>query len=188
MQVVTPRTLAAFRGPALVLPNVAVLDESERRALQGHVARGMRLVVTGADAVGSGDRRRFPECPGAAYLAALERDLASVPGPSADELTSSLALGPRITVEAAPMVVAQVARVDGRVHVFLANFSGLVPGRSATQTPQSVRVTIPEATTARGSFVPFLGQARPVEGTLRGKDRVFELPAIEKGAVFALEP
>ncbi|MEQ1353963.1 MAG: hypothetical protein ABLT11_08085, partial [Candidatus Acidiferrum sp.] len=47
LQVVTPRTLAAFRGSVLVLPNVSALGEEERSSLREFVSRGGRLVVTG---------------------------------------------------------------------------------------------------------------------------------------------
>ena len=40
LQVITPRTLAAFRGPALVLPNVSTLGDDERSSLRDFVSRG----------------------------------------------------------------------------------------------------------------------------------------------------
>ena len=46
-EVVTPRTLAAFAGPALVLPDVRLLDSDERKSLEAFVAGGGKLVVTG---------------------------------------------------------------------------------------------------------------------------------------------
>src|SRR5262249_52564826 len=88
LQIVTPRTLAAFRGPTLILPDVRRLGEGERSALQAQVARGMRLVVTGTNATGlpvTGASASFPECPGRAYLAALEKDFQGThPAPAAD--------------------------------------------------------------------------------------------------------
>ena len=76
MQIVTPRTLAAFRGSTLILPDVRLLGDEERHALSAQVSRGTRLIVTGTDATGlsSGAVRRFPECPGRAYLERLEKD------------------------------------------------------------------------------------------------------------------
>src|SRR5580698_11509848 len=52
LQVVTPRTLAEFRGERLVLPGVSVLNETERRDLKAFVDHGGRLVVLGQDASG----------------------------------------------------------------------------------------------------------------------------------------
>ena len=45
-QIVTPRTLAAFRGSTLILPDVRVLEDDERAALGAHVSRGVTTVVT----------------------------------------------------------------------------------------------------------------------------------------------
>ncbi|HQR39309.1 MAG TPA: hypothetical protein PLF26_13030, partial [Blastocatellia bacterium] len=65
--VVTPRTLAGFRGRTLVLPSVSTLDDAERDALNRLAALGCRLVVTGPGPAGlaaSDQIVRFPACPG----------------------------------------------------------------------------------------------------------------------------
>ena len=54
-QIVTPRTLAEFKGRTLVLPDVRVLNESEQRRLKDLVGAGKKLVITGADVTGLGD-------------------------------------------------------------------------------------------------------------------------------------
>ena len=53
-QIVTPRTLADFQGQTLVLPDVRLLDENEKRSLEAFAALGKRLVITGTDATGLG--------------------------------------------------------------------------------------------------------------------------------------
>ena len=94
LQIVTPRTLAAFRGPTLILPDVRLLGEVERSSLRAQVSRGVRLVVTGTDATGlpaSEVSTRFPECPGRAYLAALEEDFQTTnPSVAADFIRALL--------------------------------------------------------------------------------------------------
>ena len=190
-QIVTPRTLDAFKGPTLVLPDVSVLGDDERRALQAHAGRGVRLVVTGTDATSlpPAAALRFPDCPGRAYLKALEESLASDGGPAIDAFFKALAPDGPVKVEAAPALVSQIARVDGAVSVFFANFAGLEPGKNAVQTPQrGVRVSLPASMAASASFLPFLGTRATIAGELRGTSRVFELPPIEKGAVLRIEP
>src|SRR5208282_6232086 len=76
-QIVTPRTLADFRGKTLVLPDVRVLGDGEKSALQTFAAQGIRLVITGTDATGMASSQnivQLPECPGRAYNVALEKD------------------------------------------------------------------------------------------------------------------
>ena len=191
-QVVTPRTLAAFQGRALVLPDVRMLDEAERGGLRALVSRGTRLVVTGVDATGlhaSEALTRFPDCPGQAYLASLEKDFAKADPSEASGLLAALAPDASVRVEASASVATQIARVDGKLHVFFASFKGLVPGQNAVQAPErGIRITVPAASASKAWFLPFLGEAQEVEGQREDANLVFILPDVQKGAVVWLEP
>ena len=86
-------------------------------------------------------------------------------------------------------MATQIARVDGKVHVFFANFKGLVPGQNAVQTPeQGIRITVPAASAGKAWFLPFLGEAQEVEGQRQDANLVFVLPDVQKGAVVWFEP
>jgi hypothetical protein len=191
-QVVTPRTLAAFHGSTLVLPDVRMLEEAEREALRAQVSRGARLVVTGTDATGlapSDALTRFPECPGRAYLAELEKDFGKADHSQVADFLAALAPDSHVRVDASESVATQIARVDGKVHIFFANFKGLVAGRNAVQTAeQGIRVTVPAASAGTAWFLPFLGEAQEVEGQRHDGNLVFVLPDVQKGAVVRLEP
>ena len=191
-QIVTPRTLADFQGSTLILPDVRVMTESEKSRLIGYAGSGKRLVVTGEDATGVGDREnviRFSECPGKDYSASMQKDFAAATPDREHEFLESLKAEPAIHVVASPLVATSIARVDGKPHVFLANFAGLRGGVNPVQTPQSgVQVIVAGTNKHRGFFLPFLGETQPVEG-IAGKDEVtYNLPTIEKGAVFWYEP
>jgi hypothetical protein len=102
-QIVTPRTLQAFNGPALLLPEVKCLTETEVSLLRSYTKSGNGLVVTGETGSYNGRREpraenpvhkllgisgssratssapplRFiyePDCPGRAYLKELEAE------------------------------------------------------------------------------------------------------------------
>ncbi|MGB2836902.1 MAG: hypothetical protein WBC30_14850, partial [Candidatus Sulfotelmatobacter sp.] len=78
-QVVTPRTLAEFRGPALILPDVRVMNDGEKALVRKYVESGKRLVITGEDGTELGPAAgvvRFGKCPGKDYYAALEKSVA----------------------------------------------------------------------------------------------------------------
>jgi hypothetical protein len=189
LQIVTPRTLASFRGSALILPNVRVLDDEERAAVGAEVSRGTRLIVTGADATGlsSSSAVRFAECPGRAYLARLEKDFERTKPSTAAAVMNALP-DQEIRVAAPSSVVADIAQVGGKLHIFLANFDGLVGGQNAVQTPQKdIRVSIPAAGSAKAWFLPFLGEAVELEGQRQKEELVFVLPEIQKGAVVWFE-
>lgn len=187
LQVVTPRTLAAFHGPVLVLPNVSALGEEERSALREFVSRGGRLVITGADVTALGDAagvKRFKECPGKAYFDGLQKDFAAGSQATPEEFLASLDTRGLIRVEAPPTVVAHIASVNGAPHIFLANFGGLVPLKIAVPTPETnVRISIPDGKAGMLHVLPFLGEDRSVQGERHEGRIVFVLPALERGAV-----
>lgn len=186
-QVVTPRTLAAFRGDTLVLPDVRELSDAERGSLRALQARGGRLVVTGVDATGL-PATTFPDCPGRAYLAALEKDFDAADAKPADALMAALAPDARVRIEASPAVATQIARVDGKLHVFFASFKGLVSKHNAVQVPEKgVRIRLAVDGDRKGWFLPFLGAPVEIHGTRDGRDLVFALPELQKGAVVWFE-
>jgi hypothetical protein len=78
--------------------------------------------------------------------------------------------------------------VEGNPHVFFANFAGLRGRENPVQASQSgVQVTISGATQGRGFFLPFLGDVQSLDGTVGAGGITYNLPPIEKGAVFWYE-
>ncbi|HTA49083.1 MAG TPA: hypothetical protein VK930_06495 [Verrucomicrobiae bacterium] len=191
-QVVTPRTLADFRGQTLILPDVRVMNKEEEAWLRKYVEGGKRLVITGEDATQLGGVAgvvRFGKCPGKDYYAALEKSVADTSPDLEREFLESLKAETPVRVAASQMVATSIARVDGKTHVFFANFAGLEGGVNPVQTPQTgVQVTVVGARSGRGFFLPFLGEVQAVTGVAEGGGVVYKLPAIEKGAVFWCEP
>jgi hypothetical protein len=191
-QIVTPRTLADFHGNTLILPDVRVMNQSEKAWLRGYVERGKLLVATGEDATGLGDKAnvtRFAKCPGKDYSAALQKDFAESTPDQERQFLESLKADPAIRVVASALIATSITRVDGKPHVFFANFAGLRGGANRVQTPQTgVQVTIAGTTNHHAFFLPFLGEAQLLDGTLSSGGVTYNLPAIEKGAVFWYEP
>jgi hypothetical protein len=190
-QIVTPRTLPAFQGQTLVLPDVRVLSDDEKTSLQQFVAQNKKLVITGTDATGFSASKNITlvaDSIGKAYDAAMEKDFESASPDSQQEFLSSLAGGGAVQIKAGPHVATSVARTtDGHVNVFFANFTGLVGGVNPIATPQTgVEVTVKSATT-KAYFLPFMGEAQPVTGTKTADSTTFKLPAITRGAVFWYE-
>jgi hypothetical protein len=186
LQVVTPRTLAAFRGPVLVLPNVSVLGEDEKSSLRDFVLRGGRVVITGTDATAldTSGVKRFKECPAKAYFERLQKDFAAGSQDNPAAFLAAIDSRAEIEVEAPPTVVANIASVNGAPHIFLANFSGLVPRKIAVPTPQTnVRISIRDGKARNLYILPFLGEGRSIHGQRREGRIVFVLPALERGAV-----
>jgi hypothetical protein len=192
-QIVTPRTMADFKGKTLVLPDVRVLNEDEKKWLKSIVAGGSRVVVNGADATELGASEnviRFADDPGRAYNAVLEKDFEAASPESQSQFLSSLQGGTEVQIQASPKIATSISRSsDGHIQCFLANFAGLRGGVNPVQTPQTgVQVAIRTTSEGKAFFLPFLGQVQPVSGVRHGDSVSFTLPTITKGAVFWYEP
>ena len=191
-QVVTPRNLAEFKGETLILPEVRILNDQEREWLRKFVEQRHNLVITGTDATQLGETAnvtRFPRCPGSAYMSALEGDFEHARPDSQADFLKSLKNASEVEVAASPMVATSIALVEGKPHVFLANFAGLRGGVNPVQTPQTgVRVTIAGASKGKAFFLPFLGEVQELKAVQADGGMTFTLPEISKGAVFWYEP
>jgi len=190
-QIVTPRTLASFRGQVLVLPDVSVLSDEERSSLREFESKAGRLVITGADSTGFGDAKeitRFRECPGKAYFERAQKDFADASQLVSADFLAAVDTKPQMSVEAPPTVVTNIAVVNGNPTIFLANFTGLVPHKVAVPTAQAaVRISTIAAENRTLRVLPFLGETQIVHGQRIGDRLVFTLPALERGAVAWLE-
>jgi hypothetical protein len=190
-EVVTPRTLANFEGNTLIIPNVRVLGDEEQSMLRKYVDSGRTLVITGEDTTQLADGQnivRFSNRPGSEYFARLQKDFNSASPDDEKQFLDSLKAAQKIRIFAAPSIATSMASVDGRPHIFFANFTGLRGGENPVQTPQDgVRVAV-EGAKGHGFFLPFLGQVSPVAGVIDGSEIKFSLPPIQKGAVFWWEP
>ena len=192
-QIVTPRTLAEFHGKTVILPDVRVLGEDEKRWLRDYVEQGGKLVITGTDATQNNDPQRvsrFPKCPGKAYNAALEKDFEGASPDSQADFLKTLQGSNTVRIKARPQMATSISRSPGgHMQCFFANFAGLHGGTNPVQDPQTdVEVTLKSATQGKGYFLPFLGEMQVVKGTRHRDEVVFALPPISKGAVFWYEP
>lgn len=184
-QVVTPRTLAAFRGGTLILPDVRILDDAEKSALRTYVSAGNTVVINGTDASGLADSPqvlRFENDPGQAYMTTLDRDFGQATPDLQKKFLATLKNHAEISVDAPLDVVTNIAEVNGKECVFIANFKGLRAHENPVQTPVNIRITFSGRQRKTLKLLPFLGEAQEIQGSKEAGNSVFTLPAIEKGA------
>jgi len=144
----------------------------------------------------------YPNCPGRAYYAQLQKEFNRQA--AADtwekagfnklrktfvaEILEVSGLHPAAQIDASPFLSAQIARVGGKVSVFLANFKGLKSKEIARQTPEeNVAIAFSASGPGTIAFLPFLGQLQKVQGTFSGRKLSCKLPPIDKGAVVWVE-
>ena len=95
---------------------------------------------------------------------------------------------PEILIENADVCLAQIASVDDKPTIFLANFSGLKGSENARPIPdKDIIVTFNNVKrNAQVMFVPFLGKPQVLQGEWgKGKLKVI-LPEISRGAIVQL--
>ena len=91
---------------------------------------------------------------------------------------------PAAEIEASPFVSTQIAKVNGKAYVFMANFKGLKGGQVAQQIPErNVKITFPAEQKARIYILPFLGQVQEAKAEWSNGKAYCVIPEIEKGAV-----
>ncbi|HXH47860.1 MAG TPA: family 10 glycosylhydrolase [Terriglobia bacterium] len=144
----------------------------------------------------------LPACPGRAYWQALGRefDPANTHGDAKGqafqalrhdfdkEVIEPLHLDPAVEVVASPFVIGQTARVDGKIHVFLANFKGLEAKKKDRQIPErNVEISFPASAGSKVFVLPFMGQVRELTVVQRAGRVRAVIPEIEKGAVVWIE-
>ena len=185
-QVVTPRNLDAFSGDTLVLPDVRVLSSEERESLKKLAAAGKKIVVTGQNVTGMPEVTSLADCPCRKYEESLDANLEKADPARATEFFGAMQHTSELEVDAAPQIATSIAMVDGKLTVFLANFSGLRGGQNPIATPQK-GVTV-RAHGTRAFYLAFMGSAQPITGEKDGDRMLFRLPTVERGGVVWIEP
>jgi hypothetical protein len=189
-QVVTPRTLAQFKGQRLVFPEVSALNDGEKKEVKAFVDRGGHLVVLGRDEVGISSPKVtvFSEDPASAYFHALEQDFPAASKQPPQQFLEAVGTNDEITLDAPNTVAANFGLVNGTPHVFMANFTGLVPSKIAVPSlVSSVRVTMPTSFGNTLVYLPFLGERQILRVQAKDGRVEFALPPLERGAIVWVE-
>ena len=186
-QIVTPRTLEAFAGHTLILPDVRVLSDRESSAAHDFQQRGGKLILTGepdAKLKDIADAVRFPDSPERNYLEKASASFGSVQPSSQPDLLHAIEGRAALQISAPPDVVAHAATIQGARYIFFANFAGLKAGEIATPSPQSdIRVTVPAQWGTQMHVLPFMGEETTVSGSTSGGNLQFLLPPLQRGSV-----
>jgi hypothetical protein len=129
----------------------------------------------------------FPDCPCRKYENGLDANLENGDPENAGDFLSALQHKSDIEIKASPQVATSIAIVDGKVQVFLANFSGLRGGVNPVPTTQKGIFVRLRAGAKRAEFLPFLGDRQTIRAEREADDFIFRLPDVQRGAVLSIE-
>ncbi len=140
----------------------------------------------------------YPDCPGKKFMtearqsfdtSAWNGEFESTPfmiliNNFKADIKDGLGYEPEIEIQASPFVAAQIAKVDDKIHIFIANFKGLKGNEIAAQTPeQNVTITFPTKQATKVFILPFLGEEREISGEWNNGKLTLHIPEITKGMV-----
>ena len=139
-----------------------------------------------------------PNCPGRAYFKELSKGFDALAiegnyqGASFDKLKTQFVrnlkevsgFSPSAEIKASPFIATQIARVDGKIHVFFANFRGLKSKEVSEQIPErDVTITFPAKRDTIVHCLPFLGKVEELKGVYEKGKISCVIPEIQKGLV-----
>jgi hypothetical protein len=139
-----------------------------------------------------------PQCPAKAYYSevekqfneyALQGDYKSANFENLRQRLSSEILRlsnsqPVVEIDASPFISTQIAEVNGKVHVFMANFRGLKSNEVPEQVPErNIKIVFWGRRNSKLSVLPFLGKVQELHGEWNAGKTTFVIPELTKGMV-----
>jgi hypothetical protein len=92
--------------------------------------------------------------------------------------------GRKVSITASPFVISQIATVNGKLHVFLSNFKGIIAKQNPA--PKSESNTSIQFPTSMGSHVyalPYLGERAELPSHAAGHKLIVNVPAFARSVV-----
>lgn len=103
-------------------------------------------------------------------------------------LMERLGYEPYVRIRASPFVSTQTVQVDGKAHIYFANFKGLQGNHSGEQLPEKdIIISFPGKKNLTVYILPFLGQKDEVLGEWSQGRLSVQIPAFSKGMVVWIE-
>ena len=144
----------------------------------------------------------FPECPGKHYsdLCEIEFNNASWEGNDNstklnsfrtvffNEVFENFNFKPEIIVKASSFLSTQIAIVEGKPHIFIANYKGLKSDEIAKQIPENdVNIQFRNISEGKVFYLPYLGEKIELDSKTISGNLTCIIPVVEKGGVVWVE-
>jgi hypothetical protein len=227
-QVVTPRTLANFKGEVLILPDVKCVSDEEVAQLTGLLTSGKKLLATAESGkcdlsgndrslnpvhqllgvsdpanpiIAVGTSIYLPGNPGkdyyqlarkvfneSAWSGIVDESLLAAQNDFLKLLNENLQYKPVVQITASPFISTQIARVNNKIHIFLANFKGLKGRENPVQLPEeNIQLVLPGMAESKVFMLDYLGATQTITTQFQDAKVSCTLPPVQKGAIVWIE-
>ena len=188
-------------GKALLVTGETGNYDEKRQPRSGNPLHKFLGITKGAREQTSTAPPRFiyaPRCPGKAYYAEVEKHFndyavqGDYKAASFEKLRQRLSSEilrlsnsePAVEIDASPFLSTQIAEVNGKTHVFMANFRGLKSNEVAQQVPErNIRIVFLARQNSKLYALPFLGEIQELNGEWSPGKITFTIPEVTKGMV-----
>ncbi len=101
-----------------------------------------------------------------------------------NRLNGTLDYHPAVQISASPYLTAQIAEVDGKLHVFIANFKGLKAKEADRQLPEkNMKIVFPADAGSTVYLLTYLGEKQEIPARKKDGKLTVTIPRIDKGAI-----
>lgn len=179
-QILTPRTVSSFHGSLVIVPGKSLLEPDEQKKLETLKSQKLDL---------DSELARFDSWLERTFTANTET------GIHAPEMQKEIAgfsrripADARLTIHTSPFVLSQVARVNGRTHVFLMNLKGIQEKRKLlpdAEAATSIELAVPRKT--RAFVLPFLGDVSDASTSYSSGKLQVRVPPFQRSVVVWFE-
>lgn len=144
----------------------------------------------------------FPECPGKQYSDLCESEFNNASWKGKDistklnsfrtvffnEVFEKFKFQPEIIIKASPFLSTQIALVEGKPHIFIANYKGLKGDEIAKQIPENdVNIQFININEGKVFYLPYLGEKIELNSKIMNGKLTCIIPVVEKGGVIWVE-
>jgi hypothetical protein len=193
------RSFVESGNSLIVTAQTGSYNEKREKQENNPIQQLLGISQTNQKIVSASSRRflYYPDCPGKRYSLETKKNFNDYAASGnyreaafyrllsefSQEIREVSKSKPVAEIEASPFVSAQIARVNGKNYVFMANFKGLKSAQVAEQTPErNVKITFPSQK-ARIYMLPFLGEVQELKTEWSNGTMGCVIPEIKKGAV-----
>ena len=105
-----------------------------------------------------------------------------------NEVLKNSDAGRKVSINASPFVISQIASVNGKIHVFLSNFKGIVAKQNpAPKLEGDIVIEFPKAAGSHIYALPYLGEPSELAPRVIGDKLVVHVPQFTRNAVVWIE-